>query len=155
MKWGLPPKIKIYEALGSIGDGRIEIEGNEGKLYSSSGNKFYSIFWEPETNTIMCNDNASFFVGYLGYPAIAFLMQKGVIRFDQKWAKALSGIPWKDINKKFKNDFEKTKEYSLDLLKEKGYNQEEFLGEVEDIYDQIVALDLNLQGKKQKPPKGY
>lgn len=33
MKWKIPPKIKIYEALGCIADKRIEINGNDGKVF--------------------------------------------------------------------------------------------------------------------------
>ncbi|MFZ1075166.1 MAG: hypothetical protein WAN50_02225 [Minisyncoccia bacterium] len=37
MKWKKPPVIKIYEALGAVADGRIEVDGNAAKVYSSSG----------------------------------------------------------------------------------------------------------------------
>lgn len=155
MKWKLPPKIKIYEALGAIADGRLEIEGNEGKAYSSSRGKFYTISYDPEKGAIMVNDNASFYRGYLGYPAIAFLMQKGVIKFNPVYAEALKGIAWKDINTKFKNDFDKTGEYVYGLLKEKGISVEEFLREVENIYGQLEKLNPSLLGPKVKPPEGY
>lgn len=155
MKWNLPPKIKIYEALGSLGDKRLEVSRDEGKLYSSSRNKFYDIKYDSENMAIMCNDNASYFVGYLGYPAISFLMYKDIIKYDKKWEEALKDIEWKDINQKFKNDFTKTENYTLELLEVRGYSQEEFLGEVDNIYQQIKKLDLNLFGKKVKPPKGY
>lgn len=155
MKWDKPPIIKIYEALGSLGDGRLEVTGNEGKLYSSSRNKFYVVKWDPETKSIMANDNASFFVGYLGYPAIAFLMDKGIIEYDKKWAKALKGIAWKDINQKYKNSFEKTKAYADEVIAKQGLDISEFEEEIEKIAKQIKDLKLNYLGKKIKPPKGY
>lgn len=155
MKWDLPPKIKIYEALGSIIDGRVEVIGDEGKVFSSTGNKFYQVQYDPKTGSIMSNDNASYFVGYLGYPAIAFLMKKGVITYNRNWEEAMKGIPWKDINQKFKNDFKKTKEHSLSLAATRGFNKKELIKEVDAIYEQIVSLELNLFGKKKKPPKGY
>jgi hypothetical protein len=37
--WKLPPIIKVYEALGCIADGRIHVDGDSAKVYSSSGNK--------------------------------------------------------------------------------------------------------------------
>lgn len=155
MKWKLPPKIKIYEAFGSVGDGRIEVNGNEGKAYSSSKNKFYTISYNPENGGIMANDNGSYWKGYLGYPAIAFLMQKGVIKFNPVCAEALKGIAWKDINTKFKNDFDKTAEYVHEVLREKGIKIGDFYLEVENIYKQIGELDLSLLGSKVKPPEGY
>jgi hypothetical protein len=36
MKWQHPPIIKIYEALGAIADGRVEINGMTAKVYSST-----------------------------------------------------------------------------------------------------------------------
>ena len=39
MKWKLPPKIKIYESLGSIGDKRISVSENSADVYSSNRRK--------------------------------------------------------------------------------------------------------------------
>jgi len=154
MKWKIPPKIKISEALGSIADGRIEIEGNNGKVYSSSRGKFYSIEYDGK-NKIMCNDNGSYWVGYLGYPAIAFLMVIGKIKYNSKFAEALKDIKWKDVNVKFKNDFDKTEEYVLQLVKERGFDILELQMEVDRIFEEIKKLDLELLGEKTKPPTGY
>ena len=70
-----PPTMKIYEALGAVADKRLEITGNTAKVYSSSKGKFYTVTYDSATNAIMSNDNACYFVGYLGYPAIAYLLQ--------------------------------------------------------------------------------
>jgi len=48
MKWKHPPIIKIYEALGSVADGRVEVSGNTAKVFSSSGNKFYVVSYDPK-----------------------------------------------------------------------------------------------------------
>jgi hypothetical protein len=155
MKWKIPPKIKIYEALGCIGDKRIEILGSTAKVFSSSRNKFYSVSYNEESNTIMANDNGSYWQGYLGYPSIAFLMLKGKITFNEKFAGVLKGIRWKDINTQFKNDYDKTENYILEKAKERGVNQDELLQEVENILSQIKKLNLDLLGKRVKPPQGY
>ncbi len=120
MKWEHPPIIKVYEALGSVADNRIEVTGNEAKVYSSSGNKFYTVNYDPGTQSIMTNDNGSFWKGYLGYPAIAFLMKIGVLPYDEGIGNLLKDIKWKDINQRFKNDFEKT----LDLILESKTERE-------------------------------
>ena len=154
MKWAVPPKIKVYEALGCIADKRIEIEGNEAKIYSSSKGKYYSVKYDGE-NAIMCNDNGSYWVGYLGYPAIAFLMLKNKIRYSPESAEALKDIAWKDVNVKFKNDFDKTEEYVLGLVKERGYGVSELISEVNIIFEQIKKLSMDILGQKVKPPSGY
>lgn len=155
MKWKLPPKIKVYEALGALADKRIEVTGNSAKIYSSSGSKFYTVTFDPKLNAIMANDNGSFWQGYLGYPAIAYLMQVGIITFDKKYSEALKGIEWKDINTKFKNDFARTITYVHELLNTRGVNLKVFESEIENILKQVRKLNLSLLGSKTKPPAGY
>ena len=153
--WQQPPQIKIYEALGALGDGRLKKEEGEWRCYSSSGNKFYTVEYDEEKNIIYSNDNGSYWVGYLGYPAIAYLMKIGKIKYSQKFAKALQNIKWKDVNVKFKNDFGKTEKYCQKLLVKRGYNLTEFLQEVENIEKQIKNLKLKKPARKKKPPTGY
>jgi len=154
MKWKTPPKIKIYEALGCIGDKRIKSEDNGAKVFSSSRGKFYSIEYDG-LNAIMCNDNGSYWVGYLGYPSIAFLMLKGKIKYNPKFTDTLKDIAWKDINVKFKNDYEKTEAHILEIIGKKELDTSELLKDVENIFEQIEELNLDLLGEKTKPPSGY
>lgn len=154
--WKNPPKVKIYEALGTLGDDRIELVGKNGAIvHSSSGNKFYEVSYDPENHEIMTNDNGSYWQEYLGYPAIAFLMKTGVIDFDNKWTGVLRGISWKDINTKFKNDFNRTINFVHELIKEKGLDVEEFNYEIDRISIKVGELKLGFLGKKKKPPEGY
>lgn len=154
MKWKLPPRIKIYEALGCIGDGRVEVSVNEAKVFSSSRVKFYSVKFNGK-NAIMSNDNGSYWTGCLGYPSIAFLMLKGKIKYNKRFAEALKGIAWKDINTKFKNDYEKTEIFVLEIAKGKEIDVTELLKEIGNILEQIKKLNLDLFGEKIKPPSGY
>lgn len=153
MKWKIPGKIKIYEAMGSIVDDRVEIDGDSAKVSSSSGKKFYTVNYDPKEKAIMSNDNAAYWQGDLGYPAIAFLMEKKVVSFDKKLANLLKGIAWKDINQKFNNDFNMTIAYIFEKL-----TQEE-ISDLEDFTDEVTfeLEDLGLEqlGKKVLPPKGY
>jgi hypothetical protein len=155
MRWKIPPRIKVHEALGCIADKRIIVKGNEAEVFSSSREKSYSVRYDPEKKAIMTNDNGSYWVGYLGYPSIAFLMLKGVVGYNPIYAEALKDIPWKDVNQKFKNDFEKTEEYVNDLAKARGVHVEELDKEIDRIYEQIKKLDLEMLGEKTKPPEGY
>ena len=153
MKWDTPPDIKIYEALGAVADGRVKIEGNTAQVYSSSGNKFYDVEYDPESSSIMTNDNGSYWKGYLGYPAIAFLMVTGVLSYDPRIGELMKEIAWKDINTEFKNDFNKTLEF---ILKDISVNDQKALESyVTKIKEEIGALNLSLLGKKKVPPAGY
>ena len=103
----------------------------------------------------MTNDNGSYRKWYLGYPAIAFLMKKWIISYENKFADALKWIKRKDINQDFKNDFDKTAEYIHWILEQKGVNVQDFLKEVDNIFLQIQNLNLKLLWNKIKPPQWY
>ncbi len=155
MHWKHPPKIKIYEALGGFADGRLKEEDGEIRVYSSSGKKFYIVKFSEKENAIMSNDNGSYWQCYLGYPMILFLMKIGKIKFDKNSAQALCGIKWKDLNTKFKNDFERTIKYCHKLIQKNNFDLEAFLQDVEKINQQIKKLKFKKLGKRIAPPKGY
>lgn len=156
MKWAKPPINKVYEALGTIADGRIHLDGNTAKVYSSSGNKYYDVVYDPSKNAITSNDNASFWVGYLGYPSISFLLAKGIIRYEPKLAEYLKGFAWKDINQKFKNNFDLTDAYIDEQIVNKyKIDIDDFHTQLNDILDNVLNLQLEKLGKTKKPPSGY
>jgi hypothetical protein len=153
MKWKEPPIIKIYEALGAVADGRIEMNGDTAKVFSSSCNKYYDVTYDASASAIMTNDNGSYWKAYLGYPAIAYLLKTGVLPYQAEYGELLKGIAWKDINQKFKNDFDKTLAHILEpLTVEQREGLESYTAS---LLQKILALDLNLLGKKQLPPGGY
>ena len=76
----MPPIIKAYEALGAIGDGRVRIEDERrATVTSSDGSKTYEVEMSADGREIASNDNASYWQGYVGYPAIAVLIARGFI----------------------------------------------------------------------------
>lgn len=153
MKWKHPPIIKIYEALGAVVDNRVEVSGNSAKVYSSTRNKFYDVLYEPKKRAIMTNDNGSYWKGYLGYPAIAYLLKVGVFEFKPALANLLKDIKWKDINQKFNNNFEQTMNYIEKGLKPD--QKEELVAYVQELNKEIEQLDLSPLGSKVIPPSGY
>jgi len=153
MKWGIPPDIKIYEALGAVADGRVEADGPTAKVYSSSGNKYYDVAYDAAACAIMTNDNGSYWKGYLGYPAIAYLMKTGALPYDAALGSALKGVAWKDINTRLKNDFDKTLAFILNDVAQE--DQGALQAYVADTQRSIEAMDLQMLGKKIAPPEGY
>ena len=107
----MPPKIKILEAAGSIGDGRVNIISDEGgkivaKVVSSMGDRVYDVFIERVSERLFrvySNDNGTLLRGYVGYPIISILMVKGLLPRDAGVEEGLKGIPWKVLNEKFKS----------------------------------------------------
>src|ERR1700676_4205616 len=97
--WKMPPLAKVYEALGAIGDGRVRIEDTRPAFVTSSdGTKTYEVETNHDGREISSNDNASFWQGYLGYPAIAVMIARGLIDPDPAAVTALAGVPWKELN---------------------------------------------------------
>ncbi len=97
-----PPRIKVLEAIGSLGDGRVRMISEEcAEVTSSRGDKTYKVVVLPD-NRVYSSDNGTRLRGYIGYPIIAFLMKKGVIPIDREVMKAMTGVPWKDLNEKYK-----------------------------------------------------
>ena len=101
-----PPRIKILEAIGSIGDERIKVlDDKKAQVVSSRGDKIYKVILVEKENNVFhtySNDNGTIYRGYIGYPIIAFMMVKGIIPIDKEVMKAMSGVPWKDLNERYK-----------------------------------------------------
>ena len=141
----IPPKVKVLEALGAIGDKRIKIEGNKAIVKSSTGEREYRVYYYPEKNAAWSTDNGTRFRKYVGYPIISFLMLKRKLPFNEKFAKALTGIPWKEINDEFKRDYNKTMEYAYGIAKKKGIN----INELKKFVDKVIE---DLKKSKLKFP---
>ena len=156
MYWTIPPRIKVYEALWSLWDKRIELVSPfEAKIFSSSGNKCYTITYDPGHRAIMMNDNGAYRKWYLGYTGIAYLMMTNVLPYNELFADALKGIAWKDINTKYKNDFDLTQNYVDELLVSKWIDMHEFSSFVDRVLTDIETLHFAYLGKKILPPKWY
>jgi len=101
-----PPRIKVLEAIGSIGDERIKVlDDKKAQVVSSRGDKVYKVVLVEKENNVFhtySNDNGTIYRGYIGYPIIAFMMVKGIIPIDKEVMKAMSGVPWKDLNERYK-----------------------------------------------------
>jgi hypothetical protein len=140
--WLMPPRIKILEALGTIADKRIEISGNRAKVTSSMHEKTYAVTFDGK-DSITCNDNGSYYKGYLGYPSIAFLMLKGILSYDEKIADSLKGIKWKDLNEKFK-DYSKVEQ----IIKIKAARQKIKQNQIDEFISKVLGKLKELELKK-------
>lgn len=155
MIWKQPHVSKIYEALTAMADSRIELDGdNKAKCYPSSKGKYYEVEFDLETNSIMSNDNTAFYTDSVSYPMIAYLMMTNRIVYDKSLLIILKGIYWKDINQKFKNNYDQAIQNVLDNLKAKGVDADNLQSMINDIYKKVCKLQLSLLGAKRLPPPG-
>ena len=153
--WKMPPKAKVYEALSAVGDDRVRLTGSgQANVTSSAGTKTYVVEWSGDVQKITSNDNASYWQGYVGYPIIATLFLLGKIDFTREVAQRLQGIPWNELNKRFKRDYDKAIDYVLQEVEAKGGNREAVVQEVDKIFEQLHSLGLERLPRRKSPPKG-
>ncbi len=154
-KWQMPPPIKVYEAVGAIGDGRvrsIDDAQNAWEVVSSDGTKKYRVEISADGREISSNDNASYWQGYLGYPAIAVLMARGKLHASAETTRMLAGIPWKELNRRFKNDYARTAAEVARIVAERGGDFDAIRAEAASILDALAALGLE-RGARRRPPR--
>jgi hypothetical protein len=151
MEWKQPPVIKIYEALGSIGDGRIRIDGMTAQVDSSNGDKTYDVTYDAAKNAIVTNDNGSYWQGYLGYPAIAYLVATRKIVVSGDVITALTGFAWKELNTTFKNDFAKTQAFIDEHIAATGFDMTTFHRTIDEVAKTLTKLHLQKLPRKRPP----
>jgi hypothetical protein len=151
-EWEIPPLVKAYEALGAVGDGRVRMLGNSRAIVtSSSGRKKYQVETSADGREISSNDNASYWQGYLGYPAIAVLIERGLYRAPANVTDALAGIPWQEINRRNRNNYAKTLAEVDKQIEENGHDPDAVRSEAEALLDFLRKLKP-LRGARRAPP---
>jgi hypothetical protein len=151
-KWKLPPPAKIYEALSAIADGRVTfVSDTSAQVVSSSRDRTYTVKWNADLTQITSNDNASHWQGYLGYPIVAVLLASGRLELNRDIALHLAGVPWKIVNRQFRNDYDRAVESVVLDLKDKDVDVQAIRDEVQKIMVGLSRLDLEkLPGKTRK-----
>jgi hypothetical protein len=153
--WKLPPRAKVFEALSAVADGRVRITGpRSATVVSSGGDKTYDVEWSEDGTTISSNDNASYWQGYLGYPALAVLLERGELQAGEDVVRALAGVPWHDLNERFKRDYDAAVAHVLAELPDGAPGPEVIERAVDQVMEQLAALDLERAGRGKRPPRG-
>lgn len=152
--WKMPPRAKVYEALTAVADNRVTImSATTAEVISSSGNKKYVVEWSEDGTQFTSNDNASYWQGYLGYPILAVLLVRGNLQCDKDVAAQLSGISWKDLNTRYRNDYEKAIEVVMKSVRAEGGDPEKIAVEVGCLMSQIEKLQLQKFPRRRRPPR--
>jgi len=150
--WKLPPLAKVYEALGAIGDGRVQLTDEmRAAVVSSSGDKTYTVELDSSAHQIASNDNASYWQGYLGYPAIAVLILRGLYQPRAEILRALAGVPWKELNTRYRNNYERTLADVLARAETRGADPAAIRGEAAAVLEALRAYAPK-RGRRLKPP---
>ncbi len=151
--WKTPPKAKVYEALSAVADNRVEFRNDlSAEVTSSDRSKKYFVRWTAGFKSIVSNDNASYWQGYLGYPIIAVLMKGAVLRYDESIAALLGDIQWKKINQKFRNKYDKAIESVMADLEGRGIDTKRIHEEVDRLFLQVENLSIERLQTREAPP---
>ena len=145
-KWKQPPIAKVYEALSAVADSRVEIQSEDTATdRSSDGSKTYTVRWSKNRKVFSSTDNASKFGHYIGYPIIAVLIELGDLPIDRTLAHHLAGIRWKQLNDRFKRNYDEAVEHVLSHLE--GVDVGNIRQMVGKIHAALKSLALIRQGK--------
>lgn len=151
----MPPIAKVYEALSAIGDGRVHIvDALHASVTSSDGGRTYRVETSADGREISSDDNASYWQGYLGYPAIAVMIARGLCHPGPEVLRALGGIPWKELNRRFHNDYELTLAEVMQRARERGYDPATIRAEAEAVLAAIREFAPRRGARRRPPPAG-
>ncbi len=149
----MPPLAKVYEALGAVGDGRVRIEDSRrASVASSDGTKIYKVESSADGAEISSNDNASFWQGYLGYPAIAVMIKRGFIQADESATQALAGVPWRQLNTQYRNDYDRTLEDVMQRAALNGFDPAAIRAAAAAVLEAVRRIAPR-QGRRRRPPR--
>jgi hypothetical protein len=65
---------------------------------------------------------------------------------------ALAGVPWHDLNTRFKRDYDAAVAHVLHELPDGAPEMEAVDRAVDDVMEQLAALDLQRAGRGRRPP---
>jgi hypothetical protein len=152
--WKLPPPAKVYEAFSAVADGRVHLgEPGQAEVVSSGRDRRYVVEWSDDFATIGANDNASYWQGYLGYPALAALLAVGALRADRSIVDLFVAVPWHDLNARFKRDYDAAVDSVLTRLESEGADRAAIAAEVAAVLDQLAALGPRRAPRRRRPPR--
>ena len=152
--WKLPPRAKVFEAFTAVADGRVLLAGpGSATVTSSRGDKTYDVEWSDDGRVVTSNDNASYWQGYLGYPVLAVLLVRAALHADEAAIGAMGGVPWHDLNQRFKRDYEAAVAHVLGELAEHGGDPALVEREVAAVLNQLAALDLQRSARRGRPAR--
>jgi len=101
-----PPRIKVLEAAGAIGDNRVLVLSSSRAIVKSSmGDREYRVALVGGPGGVYraySDDNGTIHKSYIGYPILAFMMKINVLPVDNDVVRAMTNIPWKELNERYK-----------------------------------------------------
>jgi hypothetical protein len=137
----LPVRAKVIEALTAVLDGRVRLlEERRALVGSSDGTKQYTVTWSEDGVAWKSSDPATVFQSTIGYPIIAVMIRTGRLTADLELAAPLRGIPWKELNDRFRRDYEAAVTFALSDLT--ADNRGQILAMADAVLRQVASFHL-------------
>jgi hypothetical protein len=80
------------------------------------------------------------------------LIARGTLHASAEATRMLAGIPWKELNRRFKNDYERTTAEIARIVAERGGDFDAIRAEAASILKALAALGLE-RGARRRPPR--
>lgn len=152
IKLKTPHIIKVYEALGALGGGRVAIDARlHARVHSSDESKAYDVQWTDDWTAAVSNDNATFWQKQLGYPIIAAMFATGHIPYDTWAASTLANVPWKQLNDQWKRKYDQVIEFVLSDLGLADVDRTRLRAEASRLHQVISESPVALLSSERSP----
>jgi hypothetical protein len=80
------------------------------------------------------------------------MIARGLIRADETAARALAGVPWKQLNTRYKNDYERTLEDVMRQAEVRGFDPDAIRAAANKVLEAVCTLAPR-QGPRRRPPR--
>ncbi len=148
--------LKIYEALWCIGDSRLKLVPSDdgiisAQVISSDRSKTYTVSYRQSDQSIMSDDNSSYYNDEVWYPSLALLLFLDVLDYQSEYGEALSGISWKSLNMENNNDRSLTQQQVDKKLSLQGVDVDALHMYCTMLLAKLWSLWLQYLWEKQRP----
>ena len=82
------------------------------------------------------------------------LLARGELHAGEDAVAALAGVPWHDLNKRFRRDYDAAVAHVLAGLPARGEDPALVERQVDAVLEQLAGLDLQRAGRGRRPPAG-
>ena len=98
-------------------------------------------------NGYSSNDNATLWQHYPGYPILAVMMIQGQLKIHEERLSWFRAANWKQLNTKYKNQYDKAIAEFLEPFSEAVRSQIE--DEVKCLFHQLKSMELTIKGNRE------
>ncbi|MGC8557903.1 MAG: hypothetical protein ACP5NC_02770 [Nitrososphaeria archaeon] len=143
---GLPPRIKVLEAVSALASGRVKRIDGGFKVRASLGNREYTVILSGES--AYSDDNGTVHRQYIGYPIIAVMIMEGNIPDFPELGRVISDVPWAKLNAVMRS-YKKVEKHVKEVASRAGISDEMVDRYIEDVMGILRERRLKFKDLRQ------